>query len=58
MDQNEFNAQIKVLIDEYRSLNRQLETAPDRQAVMQQMHDCVRRQNALREHFKQGESNV
>ncbi len=57
MDQNEFNAQIKILIDEYRSLNQQLNTAPDRQAVMQQMQDCVRRQNALREQFKKGESN-
>ena len=57
MDQNEFNAQIKILIDEYRSLNQQLATAPDRQAVMQQMHDCVRRQNALRKQFTKGESN-
>jgi hypothetical protein len=57
MDQNEFNAQIKILIDEYRSLNQQLNTAPDRQAVMQQMQDCVRRQNALREQFTKGESN-
>ena len=57
MDQNEFNAQIKILIDEYRSLNQQLTTAPDRQAVMQQMQDCVRRQNALREQSTKGESN-
>jgi len=34
-----------------------LDTAPDRNAVMQQMQDCVRRQNALREQFKKGESN-
>jgi hypothetical protein len=52
MDQNEFNAQIKILLDEYRSLSRQLDTAPDRNAVMQQMQDCVRRQNALREQIK------
>jgi len=58
MQQTEFNNQIKILLDEYRSLNRQLDTAPDRNAVMQQMQDCVRRQNALREQFKKGESNV
>lgn len=52
MDQNEFNAQMKILLDEYRSLSRQLDTAPDRHAVMQQMQDCVRRQNALREQIK------
>jgi hypothetical protein len=57
MQQTEFNDQIKILLDEYRSLNRQLDTAPDRNAVMQQMQDCVRRQNALREQFKKGESN-
>jgi|688.fasta_scaffold2125301_2 hypothetical protein len=57
MQQTEFNNQIKILLDEYRSLNRQLDTAPDRNAVMQQMQDCVRRQNALREQFKKGESN-
>jgi hypothetical protein len=58
MQQTEFNDQIKILLDEYRSLSRQLDTAPDRNAVMQQMQDCVRRQNALREQFKKGESNV
>jgi len=52
MDQNEFNTQMKILLDEYRSLSRQLDTAPDRKAVMQQMQDCVRRQNALREQIK------
>jgi hypothetical protein len=57
MQQTEFNNQIKILLDEYRSLNRQLDTAPDRNAVMQQMQDCVRRQNALREQFKKEESN-
>ena len=57
MDQTEFNHQISILLDEYRSLNRQLDTAPDRKAVMQQMQDCVRRQNALRDQFKKGESN-
>ncbi len=57
MTLDEFNSQIKVLIDEYRSLNQQLQTSPDREAVMQQMHDCVRRQNALRQQFKKGESN-
>ena len=58
MQQTEFNIQIKILLDEYRSLNRQLDTALDRNAVMKQMQDCVRRQNALREQFKKGESNV
>jgi len=56
MDQNEFNEQFKILLAEYRSLSQQLETAPDRLAVMRQMQDCVRRQNALREQIKpQGE---
>ena len=56
MDQNEFNEQFKILLAEYRSLSQQLETAPDRMAVMRQMQDCVRRQNALREQIKpQGE---
>lgn len=59
MDQKDFDEQFRILIEEYRSLNRQLETAPDRDAVTKQMYDCVRRQNALREKFKQqGESNV
>lgn len=58
MTLDEFNTQIKILIDEYRSLNQQLQTAPDRQAVMLQMQDCMRRQNALREQFTKGESNV
>jgi hypothetical protein len=52
MEQHEFNSQMKILLDEYRSLNRQLNTAPNRQAVMLQMQDCVRRQNALREQAK------
>ena len=53
MDQKEFDEQFRILIEEYRSLNRQLENATDRDAVAKQMYDCVRRQNALREKFKQ-----
>ena len=55
MDQNDLKAQLQVLIAEYRVLNRDFnEAAPDdRKAVMQQMHDNVRRQNALREQLKQ-----
>lgn len=55
MDHNDLKAQLQVLIDEYRVLNRNLANAQDRQAVMQQMHDNVRRQNVLREQLKQGE---
>jgi hypothetical protein len=58
MDQSQFDEQIKILLAEYRSLNQSLATAPDPDAVKQQMHDCVRRQNALRKQMKtQGESN-
>lgn len=56
MNQDEFNAQFQILLNEYQALSKQLETAPDRLAVMRQMQDCVRRQNALREQIKpQGE---
>lgn len=58
MDQSQFTEQMKILLDEYRTLNRQLATSQDPEAVKQQMHDCVRRQNALRQQMKsQGESN-
>ncbi len=55
MDQNDLRAQLQSLIDEYRVLNKGLNEAEDRKAVMQQMHDNVRRQNALRQQLKQGE---
>ena len=56
MDQNQFTEQIRILLDEYRSLSRSLATAPDPAAVKEQMHDNVRRQNALRQQIKsQGE---
>ena len=56
MDQNDFKEQLKLLLAEYRSLSRELQTAPDKLAVQRQMQDCVRRQNALREQIKlQGE---
>lgn len=58
MDQSQFQEQMKILLSEYRSLNQSLATASDPAAVKQQMHDCVRRQNALRQQAKlQGESN-
>lgn len=55
MDQNDLKAQLQTLISEYRTLNQNLAEATDRQAVMQQMHDNVRRQQALRKQLKQGE---
>lgn len=56
MNQLDFKEQLKVLLAEYRTLSKQLETAPDKLAVQRQMQDCVRRQNALREQIKiQGE---
>lgn len=56
MNQLDFKEQLKVLLAEYRTLSRELETAPDKLAVQRQMQDCVRRQNALREQIKiQGE---
>lgn len=56
MDQAEFTEQMKILLEQYRSLSRSLATAPDPDAVKQQMHDNVRRQNALRKQIKsQGE---
>jgi hypothetical protein len=56
MDQAQFKEQMKILLEEYRSLNRSLATAQDPEAVKQQMHDNVRRQNALRNQIKsQGE---
>jgi hypothetical protein len=56
MNQTEFKEQLQLLLAEYRSLSRELETAPDKLAVQRQMQDCVRRQNALREQIKiQGE---
>jgi hypothetical protein len=56
MDNAQFTEQIKILLDEYRSLSRSLATAQDPDAVKQQMHDNVRRQNALRQQVKtQGE---
>jgi hypothetical protein len=56
MDNAQFTEQIKILLDEYRSLSRSLATAQDPDAVKQQMHDNVRRQNALRQQAKtQGE---
>lgn len=59
MDQAEFTEQMKILLEQYRSLNRSLATATDPDAVKQQMHDNVRRQNALRNQMKsQGETNV
>lgn len=56
MDQPDLNEQLKMLLAEYRTLSRELESAPDKLAVQRQMQDCVRRQNALREQIKlQGE---
>lgn len=56
MDQPDLNEQLKLLLAEYRTLSRELESAPDKLAVQRQMQDCVRRQNALREQIKlQGE---
>jgi hypothetical protein len=56
MNQPEFKEQLQLLLTEYRTLSKQLETAPDKLAVQRQMQDCVRRQNALREQIKiQGE---
>jgi len=52
MDQQTFDEQFKILLAEYKSLNKQLETATDPMAIKRQMHDCVRRQNALREQLK------
>lgn len=58
MDHEEFTERIRILLEEYRSLSRSLPTAEDPGAVRQQMHDNVRRQNALRNLIKsQGESN-
>lgn len=57
---HEFNIKFKELITEYRSLADQINNATDegiKQALRQQMHDNVRRQNALREEYsnQQGE---
>lgn len=58
MLQTEFSTKFQELISEYRRLGQELKTITDeatRKAVMLQMQDNVRRQNALREQFKQGE---
>jgi hypothetical protein len=56
MNHTDFKEQLKLLLAEYRTLSRELETAPDKLAVQRQMQNCVRRQNALREQIKlQGE---
>lgn len=57
MDQTQFTEQIRILLEEYRSLSKSLATTADPDAVKQQMHDNVRRQNALRQLMKsQGEN--
>ena len=61
MLQNEFATKFQELISEYRRLSQEVKTVTDdatRKAVMLQMQDNVRRQNALREEYlnKQGEN--